>query len=71
MRLLLMMASVLIISSLIFNGYSNGMGDGGMGDGDDFSSQLTAPIEKAENVSQFVEDTANLQRQALEKQIQQ
>jgi hypothetical protein len=65
MRLLLMMGSLLIISSLIFNGYSNGMGDS-----DDFSSQLTAPIEKAENVSQLVEDTANLQRQALEKQIQ-
>jgi hypothetical protein len=66
MRLLLMMGSLLIISSLIFNQYSNGMGDG-----DDFSSQLTAPIEKAENVSQLVEDTATLQRQALEKQIQQ
>ena len=65
MRIVLMMASLLIISSLIFNGYSNGMGDG-----DDFSSQLTAPIEKAENVSQLVVDTANLQRQALEKQIQ-
>jgi hypothetical protein len=61
-----MMASVLIISSLIFNGYSNGMGDS-----DDFSSQLTAPIEKAENVSQLVENAASLQRQALEKQIQQ
>jgi len=42
-----------------------------MGDGDDFSSQLTAPIKKAENVSQLVEDAASLQRQALEKQIQQ
>jgi hypothetical protein len=60
-----MMASVLIISSLIFNGYSNGMGDS-----DDFSSQLTTPIEKAENVSQLIENAANLQRQALEKQIQ-
>ena len=66
MRLLLMMGSLLIISSLIFNGYSNGMGDS-----DEFSSQLTAPIVKAENVSQLVEDAANLQRQALEKQIQQ
>ena len=66
MRLLLMMGSLLVISSLIFNEFSNGMGDG-----DDFSSQLTAPIEKAENVSQLVEDTATLQRQALEKQIQQ
>ena len=65
MRLLLMMASLLIISSLIFNGYSNGMGGG-----DDFSSQLTAPIEKAENVSQVVKESSNLQRQALEKQIQ-
>ena len=66
MRLLLTMASLLIISSLIFKGYSNEMGDS-----DDFSSQLTTPIEKAENVSQLIEDAANLQRQALEKQIQQ
>ena len=66
MRILLMMASLLIISSLIFNGYSNGMGDS-----DEFSRQLTAPIEKAENVSQLIADAANLQRQALEKQIQQ
>jgi hypothetical protein len=66
MRLLLMMASILIISSLIFNGYSNGMGDG-----DDFSSQLTTPIEKAENVNQLIVDASMQQQQAIAKQIQQ
>jgi hypothetical protein len=60
------MASLLIISSLIFNGYSNGMADDG-----NLGAQIRAPIEKAENVSQLIEDTAALQRQALEKQIQQ
>jgi len=66
MRLLLMMASLLIISSLIFNGYSNGMGDG-----DDFASQLNAPINEAENVSQLVQDAALRQQQAIAQQIQQ
>ena len=65
MRLILMLASLLIISSLIFNRYSNGL-DGN----DDVSGQLKAPIEKAENVNQLIEDAATLQRQALEKQIQ-
>jgi hypothetical protein len=65
MRFIFMMASLLIISSLIFNGYSNGMADDG-----DPGAQIRAPIEKAENVSQLLEDTAALQRQALEKQIQ-
>ena len=66
MRLIFTMASLLIISSLIFNGFSTGI-DGG----DSLGEQIRAPIEKAENVSQLIEDTAALQRQALEKQIQQ
>jgi hypothetical protein len=66
MRLIFMMATLLIISSLIFNGHSSGL-EGS----DDVSGQLRAPIEKAENVSQVIEDAATLQRQALEKQIQQ
>ena len=65
MRLLLMMGSLLIISSLIFNGYTNGL----VGNADADSPQMT-PIEKTENVNQLIEDAANLQRQALEKQIQ-
>lgn len=65
MRLLLMMASLLIISSLIFNGYTNGL----VSNADADSPQMT-PIEKTENVNQLIEDAANLQRQALEKQIQ-
>lgn len=65
MRLLLMMASLLIISSLIFNGYTNGL----VSNADADSPQMT-PIEKTENVNQLIEDAANLQRQALQKQIQ-
>jgi hypothetical protein len=65
MRLLLMMGSLLIISSLIFNGYTNGL----VSNADADSPQMT-PIEKTENVNQLIEDAANLQRQALEKQIQ-
>ena len=42
-----------------------------MDGGDSLGEQIRAPIEKAENVSQLIEDTAALQRQALEKQIQQ
>jgi len=60
------MASLLIISSLIFNGYSTGMA----GD-DDFSSQLNAPIDKAENVNQLIVDATTRQQEAIAKQIQQ
>ena len=42
-----------------------------MDGGDSLGEQIRAPIEKAENVSQLIEHTAALQRQALEKQIQQ
>jgi hypothetical protein len=65
MRFIFMMASLLIISSLIFNGYTNGL----VSNADADSPQMT-PIEKTENVNQLIEDAANLQRQALEKQIQ-
>ena len=65
MRLLLMMASLLIISRFIVNGYTNGL----VSNADADSPQMT-PIEKTENVNQLIEDAANLQRQALEKRIQ-
>jgi len=66
MRLILMMASLLIISYLIFNGYGSSLAGK-----NDAGGQQMAPIEKAENVNQLIEDAANLQRQALEKQTQQ
>ena len=42
-----------------------------MDGGDSIGEQIRAPIETAETVSQLIEDTATLQRHALEKQIQQ
>jgi len=67
MRFILMMASLLIVSVLIFKGYSNGLGsknDGQVG------GQQVDPLKKAGEVNQLIQDTANTQRQELEKQIQ-
>jgi len=66
MRLILMMASLLIIAYLILDGYGSSL----VGK-DDAGGQQVTPIEKAENVNQMIVDTAIQQRQALEKQIQQ
>ena len=68
MRFVLMMASLLIVSVLIFKGYSNGLGsknDGLVG------GQQVGPLKKAGEVNQLIQDAANTQRQELEKQIQQ
>ena len=62
------MASLLVISLLIFNGYANGPGSDS---GTQVSGQQLDPISKAENVNQVIHDAASLQRQALEKQLQQ
>ena len=67
MRLVLMMASLLIVSVLIFKGYSNGLGsenDGPVG------GQQVAPLKKVDEVNQLIQGAANTQRQELEKQIQ-
>lgn len=68
MRIILMMISLLIVSVLIFKGYSNGLGsnnDGHVG------GQQVDPLKKAGEVNQLIQDAANTQRQELEKQIQQ
>jgi hypothetical protein len=68
MRFVLMMASLLIVSVLIFKGYSNGLGsknDGHVG------GQQVDPLKKAGEVNQLIQDAANTQRQELEKQNQQ
>lgn len=62
------MASLLVISLLIFNGYANSPGSDS---GTHISGQQIDPISKAENVSEVIHDSANLQRQALKKQLQQ
>jgi hypothetical protein len=68
MRFILMMASLLIVSVLIFKGYSNGLDsnyDSHVG------GQQVDPIKKATEVNQLIQDAANTQRQELEKQLQQ
>ena len=61
------LASLLIVSLLVFNGYSNGVGnnmDAHAGE------QLMAPINKAKDVNRLLLDSAMLQQQAIEQQTQ-
>ena len=67
MRLVLMMASVLIVSILIFKGYGNDLGNQNT---DRAATQKITPLKKAEDTNQLVLDAAITQRQELEKQIQ-
>ena len=68
MRLVLMMVSILIVSFLIFKGYSNGLSN----QQDDLAGgEQIDPLKKAGEVDQLIQDAANIQRQELEKQIQQ
>jgi len=63
MRFVLMTASLMIVSLLIFQGYSNGVG----GENNDLVGD---PLQKASDVSQLVQEASYNQRQALEKQVQ-
>jgi hypothetical protein len=66
MRLILTMASLLIVSLVIFNGYANDQGrDGGNIDG-----QLLGQISRAGDINTLIQDAASIQRQALEEQVQ-
>lgn len=68
MRMVLMMASLLIVSVLIFKGYSNGLS----GNNDrQVDAQQADPRQKAAEVNRVIQDAANIKRQAIEKQIQQ
>jgi hypothetical protein len=67
MRIVLMMVSLLIVSVLIFKGYSNGLG---VNNDDHVGGQQLDPRKKASDVNQLIQDAANTQRQELEKQIQ-
>jgi len=68
MRLLLLLASLMIISLLVLKGYPGGEASTAANpDGE----RLASPIQKANDVDQLVQDTAIKQRQALEKQLQQ
>ncbi len=67
MRFVLMMASILIVSILIFKGYSNGLSNQ---HDDHVEGGQIDPLKKAGEVNQLIQDAANTQRQELEKQIQ-
>ena len=67
MRIILLMVSLLIVSVLIFKGYSNGLG---VNNDDYVGGQQLDPRNKASDVNQLILDAANTQRQELEKQIQ-
>jgi hypothetical protein len=67
MRLVLMMVSILIVSFLIFKGYSNGPSN----QHDDLAGgKQIDPLKKAGEVDQLIQDATKTQRQELEKQIQ-
>jgi len=68
MRLVLLMASLVIVSLLVIKGYSGG---GDYKVKDPAWKNQTDPIKKANDVNQLIQDTANKQKQKLEKQIQQ
>jgi hypothetical protein len=63
-----MMASVLIVSVLIFKGYGNGLTNQNAGHVE--KQQQVTPLKKAEDVNQLVLDAATTRRQELEKQTQ-
>ncbi len=67
MRFVFMMASILIVSILIFKGYSNGLGNQ---HDDHVGGEQIDPLKKAGEVNQLIQDAASIQRQELEKQIQ-
>jgi hypothetical protein len=63
-----MMASVLIVSILIFKGYGNGLSNQNADQAE--KQQQITPLKKAEDVNQLVLDAAITRRQELEKQTQ-
>ena len=67
MRFIILMTSLVIVSLLVLKGYPGG-GDKNLLD--PVSKEQNSPVRKAHDVNQLIEDTANTQRQALEKQLQ-
>jgi len=66
MRLILTMASLLIVSLVIFNGYANDQGI----DGNHIDEQILGPITRAGDINTLIQDAASIQRQSLAEQIQ-
>jgi len=67
MKTVLMLAAVLIVSLLIFKGYSAVIGDSSNAAAE--AAQLD-PLGKARKVDPLVQEAAEAQRKALEKQLQ-
>ena len=66
MRLILSMASLLIVSLVIFNGYANDQAK----DGSHIGEQILGPITRAGDINTLIQDAASIQRQVLAEQIQ-
>ena len=64
MRLILTMASLLIVSLVIFNGYANDQGI----DGNHIDEQILGPITRAGDVNALIQDAASIQHQVLAEQ---
>ena len=60
------MASLLIVSLVIFNGYANDQGI----DGNHIDNQILGPITRTGDINTLIQDAASIQRQALTEQIQ-
>lgn len=67
MRMVLMLAAVLIVSLLIFKGYSAVIGGSSSAAAE---AMKLDPIGKARNVDPLVEQAAEAQRKAIEQQLQ-
>ncbi len=68
MRFILLMTSLVIVSLLVIKGYPGG---GNNKAADPAWENQTDAITKANDINLLIQETANKQKQALEKQIQQ
>ena len=68
MRLVLMLVSVLVISILVFKGYS---GSFSHQDGNQADTNQIDPRDKAREVNRVILDAANTQKREIEQQLQQ
>jgi hypothetical protein len=67
--MVLMLAAVLVVSLLIFKGYSSGL-SGNSGEAAATAPAQFDPVSKAKSVEPLLLDAAGEQRQAIEKQLQ-
>jgi len=64
MRLILLVASLLIVTLLVMKGYPDPV------DSNPVDNAQVDPIKKAKEVNQLIQDATNQQRQLLENQTQ-